>query len=56
MSENLLAISPINDDQVHLLTDLDVNVFTPKELDQKKYHRLILQLCMDGNRILAASC
>ncbi|BAP85318.1 D-3-phosphoglycerate dehydrogenase [Paucilactobacillus hokkaidonensis JCM 18461] len=35
MSENLLAISPINDDQVHLLTDLDVNVFTPKELDQK---------------------
>ncbi|WP_170999577.1 phosphoglycerate dehydrogenase [Paucilactobacillus kaifaensis] len=35
MSENLLAVSPINDDQVHLLTDLNVNVFKPEDLDVK---------------------
>lgn len=35
MSENLLAISPINADQIHLLTDLDVQVIKPIELDDK---------------------
>lgn len=35
MSENLLAVSPINDDQIHLLTDLNVKVFKPTELDVK---------------------
>lgn len=34
MSENLLAMSPINADQVHLLTDLNVNVVTPQDLNK----------------------